>query len=250
MGYRKQPFGYRMENGKIVIHPQEADMVKNVFRDYLAGMGFVALAEKLNGRGIQYYPGKLWNKNMLARLLEDDRYIGSGAYPAIISEKTLTAAAALRGEKTTPCGTTAVQKTLRRLCGYKPSKSAEIQVLCLMNLLIKDPTLIRCPELEHKSSVGLFALKSQLDELLDSQPVDESRARPLIFQLAATQYQGIGNEECETERLRDIFAQMTPICELDAGLLKETIAGIRENHNGMIQITLKNGQSFERGETT
>ena len=39
---------------------------------------------------------------MLARLLEDNRYIGSGVYPAIIGKETMTAAAALRGEKTTP----------------------------------------------------------------------------------------------------------------------------------------------------
>lgn len=249
MGYRKQPFGYRMENGEIMIHSQEADIVKNIFRNYLAGMGFAALAEKLNGQGIQYYPGKIWNKNMLARLLEDERYTGSGAYPAIIGGEILTAAAALRSEKTTPCGTTAVQKALRRLCGCKPPKSAELQVLRLMNRLIKDPTLIFCPTTEKNEALEMAALKEQLDEFLDSQPVDENKAKPLIFQLAAAQYQSIGNEEYETERLRSFFARMTPIRELDTNLLKETVAGIRENPNGMIQITLKNGQSFERGET-
>ena len=57
------------------------------------------------------------------------------------------------------------------------------------------------------------------------------------------------SERYETERLRDIFTRMAPVSELDAGLLKETVAGIRENPNGAIQITLKNGQIFERSET-
>ena len=54
MGYRKQPFGYQMDNGETVIQPEEADIVKNIFRNYLAGMSFAAIAEKLNGQNIQY----------------------------------------------------------------------------------------------------------------------------------------------------------------------------------------------------
>lgn len=248
MGYRKQPFGYRMENGEIVIHSQEADIVKNIFRNYLAGMGFAALAEKLNGQGIQYYPGKTWNKNMLARLLEDGRYTGSGAYPAIIGEETLTAAAALRSEKTTPCGTTAVQKALRRLCGHRPPQSAERQILWLMNRLIQDPTLISCPTTEKKESPEAVVLKAKLDGLLEEQPVNEEAAKPLILSLAAIRYEEVGNGEYETERLLDVFSRMDPISELDAGLLLDTLASVSIQRGGKIKITLKNGQIMEGGD--
>lgn len=33
---------------------------------------------------IPYYKGRLWNKNMVARILEDERYIGAKEYPQII----------------------------------------------------------------------------------------------------------------------------------------------------------------------
>lgn len=250
MGNRKQPFGYRMENGEIVIHPREADMVKNIFRKYLTGMGFAAIAEKLNGQEIQYSQGKPWNKNMLARLLEDSRYTGSGTYPAIIDEDTLTAAAAFRSEKTTPCGTTDVQKTLRRLCGRRPSKSVEQQILRLMNQLIKDPTLISGPMAEKKNTLEAAALQTELDKLLEEQPVDENTAKPLILSLAAIRYAEIGNGEYETERLRDIFARMKPISELDAGLLAETLSSVSVQRGGKIKITLKNGQVVEGGNLT
>lgn len=35
MGNRKQPFGYRVVMGEIVIHPQEAELVEHIFRKYL-----------------------------------------------------------------------------------------------------------------------------------------------------------------------------------------------------------------------
>ena len=250
MGYRKQPFGYQMDNGETVIHPEEADIVKNIFRNYLAGMSFATIAEKLNGQNIQYYPCKPWNKNMLARLLEDDRYIGSGVYPAIIGKETLTAAAALRGEKTTPYETTAVQKALRRLCGHKPSKSSEDQILQIMNHLIKDPTLISCPMMEKREASEAAALQDKLDELLEQQPVDEYAAKSLILSLAAIRYDEISNDEYETERLRNIFATMKPISELDTGLLAETLSSVSVQRGGKIKITLKNGQVVEGGNLT
>ena len=246
MGYRKQPFGYRMENGEIVIHSLEADVVKNIFRDYLVGMGFSSLTEKLNDQNVRYYPGKFWNKNMIARILGDARYTGEKDFPPIIHSDELAAVKTIRATRNVPYKVTQEQKILCRLVGQRTSQQLEQTLLCLMNRLIENPMLIQCPKSEQKPSVETITLKSQLDELLDSQPVDESKARPLIFQLAAAQYQGIGNEEFETVRLRDIFARMTPIRELDAGLLKETVAGISKDSNGKIQITLKNGQNFEQ----
>ena len=249
MGNRKQPFGYRMEHGEIAVHPQEADTVRCIFQNYLAGMGFAGLTEKLNAQDIRFYPGRPWNKNMVARILKDTRYAGAKDFPPIIGDDELATVELIRAERSTPCEVTPKQKMLRRLTGQRTGPRLEQAVLNVMNRLIANPMLISCPMMEKKDTSEAVTLKAQLDELLDNQPVDESKARPLIFRLASAQYQGIGNEEYETERLRDIFTRMAPISELDAGLLKETVAGIRENPNGTIQITLKNGQILERSET-
>lgn len=245
MGNRKQPFGYRMEHGEIIVHPQEADIVRCIFLDYLAGMGFSSLAEMLNTQGICYYPGKPWNKNMIARILGDTRYAGEKGFPPIIPGDELTAVEKTRITRSAPYKVTPEKKSLRSLVGQRTGPRLEQAVLRIMNRLIENPMLIQCPKSEHKPDVGLSELKSQLDELLDSQPVDESKAKPLIFQLAAAQYQSIGNEEYETGRLRDIFGRMAPISELNADLLKEAVAGVSENPNGTIRIMLKNGQIFE-----
>ena len=69
MGNRKLPFGYHMELGKIVPHPPEAVLVKHVFQAYIAGESYNSLVEWLREQMIPYDVGRVWNKNMVARIL-------------------------------------------------------------------------------------------------------------------------------------------------------------------------------------
>ena len=71
---RKMVFGYRMELGDIVPSPNEAETVRYIYTRYLAGASFQCLANELNQKVLPYHTGKSWNKNMVARILEDDRY--------------------------------------------------------------------------------------------------------------------------------------------------------------------------------
>ena len=68
---RKRPFGYKMEFGEIVLHPAEAETVRWIYDHYLAGASYNALVDKLRERGISYDGDKPWNKNMVARILEE-----------------------------------------------------------------------------------------------------------------------------------------------------------------------------------
>ena len=43
--------GYRRENGKLAIVPEEAEIVRSIFDDYLAGKGVTAIAKRLNESG-------------------------------------------------------------------------------------------------------------------------------------------------------------------------------------------------------
>ena len=69
MGKRKQPFGYKMELGEIVPQPQEAETVRSIYLQYLAGASFKQLAEQLQTEDVPYDVDKPWNKNMVARIL-------------------------------------------------------------------------------------------------------------------------------------------------------------------------------------
>ena len=98
MGNRKQPFGYRMTLGEITILPEEAETVRSIYLQYIAGASFKQLAEQLQAEDVLYDEDKSWNKNMVARILEDDRYIGKKEFPALITAEQFDAAQKRRKE--------------------------------------------------------------------------------------------------------------------------------------------------------
>ena len=99
MGNRKQPFGYKMSLGEIVIQESEAKLVQEIFLRYIAGESLNELTESLRQQDIPYDEGRLWNKNMVARILADTRYTGEKGYPKLIGEEQLIAANEKRSNK-------------------------------------------------------------------------------------------------------------------------------------------------------
>lgn len=238
MKNRKLPFGYQMVLGEVVCHPQEAELVRHIYRQYIAGAGYQTLAEEMERRGVPYDAGRPWNKNMVARLLEDTRYTGQRGFPPVISEDTLRSAAEMRTTKQTPCQMTPAQKALRQLSGQRATRGMEEQTLALLNGLIRHPEQITTP---MREADGTENHDRELNAVLRQIPIDEERARALIFQCAQERYQRIGTEEYETDRLRRIFAKVTPMERLDADLLRAAVAAVKMDGR-RVSLRLKNGQ--------
>ena len=87
--------------------------------------------------------------------------------------------------------------------------------------------------------------EKELPSALERQPIDEDNARALLLQLAAEQYDAIGNTEYETVRLRRLLTGRTPMTEPDAELLQSAVSKVRVASN-CVGVTLKNGQTIER----
>lgn len=204
----------------------------------------------MQNQAVPYDSGKLWNKNMVARILENERYTGKAGYPALISSKQFETVAEKRSKKVSPSQKTEAQKILRQLCSCNVTPGIENQVMDLLNRVIANPALIQVPEPLQVEDAGVIGLQSKLDEALAQQPIDEDAAKHLAFQLAATQYSAIGSEEYETERLCWLFRQAVLMESLDAALLKNTVAAVCINGHGAVRIHLKNGQILERGKET
>lgn len=97
---RYTPFGYVMENGKIVINEEEAQVVRQIFVDYIKGSSFKLLSDELNRLNIAYNEGNVcWNKGTLNRLLNNSKYIGNNGYPPIISGELFQKAAICKAER-------------------------------------------------------------------------------------------------------------------------------------------------------
>ena len=246
---RKRPFGYRMELGEIVLHTAEAETVRWIYDNYLAGASYSALVDKLRERGIPYDKGRPWNKNMTARILADRRYTGEAGFPQIIPEGQFRMVQVRRQERTTPCQKSPAQKELRKLCGGSPPAWVERQVLGLLNRLTRHPELISYPTLETEPSAEAKDLRRELDGLLHRPPVDEAQAKNLAFRLAALQLNAIGSEEYETLHLRRLFQNRQPMVELEQELLHESVRRITVS-NGTATVLLKNNQTLEGGNGT
>lgn len=239
MKNRRLPFGYRMEMGRLTLHTQEAEVVCWLFRQYCEGAAYSGLVDRLNQQPVPYDEGKTWNKNMVARMLEDRRYIGENGYPAIISAEAFDAAQEIRDAKTTPVKRTEEEKILRQLSGQRRTKRMEAQALAILNALIDSPAQIQCPP---HSQTDDAALTSELDGVLAELPIDEERAKALIFQTAAAKYRAIGSGEYETRRLRRTAEQADRMDTLDAGILRSMVEAIESNQGEIVKLRLKNGQ--------
>ena len=102
--------------------------MQGVYARYLAGASFNDITDHLKEKGPPYDADKPWNKNMVARILEDSRYTGTDRFPAILDADQMKETTQRRSERKPAVQITEAQKTLRRLCnggGVTGTVSAE-----------------------------------------------------------------------------------------------------------------------------
>lgn len=244
MGNRKQPFGYKMELGEIAPQPQEAETVRSIYLQYLAGASFKQLAEQLQTEDVPYDEDKSWNKNMVARILEDDRYIGEKEFPTLIPTEQFHAAQERRKEMCPEYKQTPAQKELRKLCGGTVPDSVARKVLKILNQMVDDPQIIKIESSGVLITEDIRQRRMELDTLLQTPPVDEDTARQKVLEVASLKLASVKTEEYESHRLRSIFETHPKMDALDAALLKQSLRKI-ECHGDTVCLLLKNGQWLE-----
>ena len=102
---------------------------------------------------------------------------------------------------------------------------------------------------ERTSKPTYTNTQAELDDVLNTQPLDEDAARNLICKLAQEQYDAIGNEEYETERLRRLFTAFECTAELNAALLQSTVSAVLVTRQ-TVRLQLKNGQIVGKEDLT
>lgn len=71
------PYGYRMVNRQLEMHEPEAETVRKIFSEYLAGSGFSEIANGLTADGIPRKAGKSkWRHQTISIIIQNERYIG------------------------------------------------------------------------------------------------------------------------------------------------------------------------------
>ncbi len=69
--------GYRYKDGRYVIQPEEADVVRRIYREYLSGKGVDRIANELNADGARTRLGFSWQNNGILGVLRNYSYTGN-----------------------------------------------------------------------------------------------------------------------------------------------------------------------------
>ena len=132
------PYGYRIERGRAVIVPEEAEKIRNFISLYLDGYSVRTAGEEA---GIGLSP------SALTKLLRSELYLGTDYYPAILSRETYDSVQEARESRThegqsRPSPITPVKRLFRMKApdnGDAGWMSAEDTAAYLYSLITPDP---------------------------------------------------------------------------------------------------------------
>ncbi|OKY53204.1 recombinase family protein [Megasphaera cerevisiae] len=74
------PYGYDVIEGKLVLQPEQATIVKAMFDQTLAGIGTDAIAKELNARAIPAKRGTRWTATTVRGILKNENYTGDAIF--------------------------------------------------------------------------------------------------------------------------------------------------------------------------
>ena len=69
--------GYRYKDGQYIVVPEEAEIVRSIYADFLDGKGVTAIMKRLNKEGILTQQGFTWHKSAITRILKNYTYTGN-----------------------------------------------------------------------------------------------------------------------------------------------------------------------------
>jgi DNA invertase Pin-like site-specific DNA recombinase len=87
-------YGYRLINGKLCIMPEEAAVIRQIYKSYINGLSLSAIASNLCDQGIPSPRGSVWMAKTVARIIHNEVYIGTRGRRAIIKKDIYRAAQA------------------------------------------------------------------------------------------------------------------------------------------------------------
>ena len=273
------PFGYCMINGEITVDFAESKAVIKIFEEYLGGISLMQIAKLMESEKVRYSEcSDRWNKNMVKRIIENEKYLGNEKYPQIISEKCFIQANEKRMAKANSiCVISEDLQEIRNRtycleCGHRLSRIGgncryakwdcrnpdcyrlEYQltdqmiigaVLTVMNTVIANPSLI-----ESNSKVSVYSptadvirKQNEISQMIDSAQMDFDRVKSEIFRLAEMKYGCCTYDENpqKTAEIRSLLEDHEQLNSLDIGLFKACISRIWISHFCTIEVEFING---------
>lgn len=284
MKNRNIPFGYRYEDGKIVVNPDEQNTLQRICSEYLDGRSLLQIANGLESDKVEFAPGIItWNKARIMRIVDDDRYLGNATYPQVIDETTLER---LRSRKTSrntqtstdrqsgiyllkvPVACPACGKPMHRLQDTRCKCTAKwvcnqchIQIKKEDSVLMKDITdllngLIRNPEIilpaqlsQAETPIEQRRLDNEIARTLEGYDFDKDALREKMYQRASFGYLQIGDEAYVEHKLKMTLEQHDILDSFNSELTNKIVKLISLAESGSVSIILINDQEIRKEQS-
>jgi len=284
---RTIPFGYEMRGGEIQMNLIEAKAVQTIFESYLQGFSLSDIAQYMSEKGIPYHETSLkWNKNMVKRILENERYTGTEDFLPLITSTMFQSANEKKKRKCVNLQPVSEEiAALKSLCicaecGQKISRITgkyekwecknpkcsrfdyrmTDQMLISAILQIWNTVQANLNLLEiasdsdtYTSTIEVQKQENEVNRLLDSNANPE-QVKEEIFKLASLKYDCCTYDDRpqKTAKLCEILSSAEQMNILDIGLLQSTVSKIAVSHFCTVTLKFINGvtikQTIERGQ--
>ena len=280
------PYGYTIREGRTVIEHTEAEIIREIFDEYIKGASLKDIAENLTQRRIPYTEKTdVWDKARIARIIDNAKYIGDEEYDPIIDEDTYEGAVSMKAArqrntvqkecegiallrnrvKCEDCGSPMV----RRICSKRHVKeswtcqNAECgkrlrisdgdllqKITILMNRIIENSELlIPKPKTRIVDSPTVANLQRQVDAELGKDHPSEEYIVEKISDIARQLYK-------ETQAKKIIVAQiarkrasmMKPQENFNCDYFSDLIDYITLSSSGKVRLHTKVGTEITEGE--
>ena len=280
---RNIPFGYTMKKGEIIAEPTESQAVKDIFKLYLDGKSMSEIARQMSISQISYNGITFdWNKNMVKRILENEKYLGKDGYPVLIDNETFNHANARKKSKATSVNEISEElKIIRSLtycteCGHRLSRiGGNTQTdkwdcrnpecsrfnYRLTDNMIKDilfhilNTVIANPDLLDTDSeisgytpdIKVKCQQNEINRLMDNPQIDTEKAKTEVLKLAELKYECCTYDEGpqKTEYLKELLSEREQLNIIDYDLLKSCVSRILIGHFYTVEIEFINGVTIK-----
>ena len=272
-----------MKKGEIIAEPTESQAVKDIFKLYLDGKSMSEIARQMSISQISYNGITFdWNKNMVKRILENEKYLGKDGYPVLIDSETYYHANARKKSKATSVNEISEElQIIRSLtyckeCGHRLSRiggntqtdkwdcrNPECSrfnyrltdnmikdiLLHILNSVIANPDLLDTDSeiSAYTTNIKVKCQQNEINRLMDNPEIDSEKVKTEILRLAELKYDCCTYDESpqKTEYLKELFSGKEQLNIIDYDLLKSCVSRILIGHFYTVEIEFINGVTIK-----
>jgi len=271
------PYGYTIRNGHTVIDHKEAEIIQEIFQEYIKGASLKCIADDLTLRRVPYTEKTdIWDKARIGRIIDNAKYIGEEDYDPIVDEETFARAmeckvARIRNTTAQECEAINILRDqvrcgccgapmVRRICSKRQIKESWVctneqcrfrvrirdkdlifKVTLLMNRIIENAELmIPKPKQKRHDSPVVQKLQQDIEKELDRDYPSEDFIISCVESIATQLYKETSAKEAITAQIaRKRALLMRPQEEFNSDYFTDLIAFISLGEQGHVTLHTK-----------